>query len=110
VGNTVIFTITVSNAGPDDAVAVATAFEVDTTNFTLTAITAPVDGSCSGTDTVTCNFGDIAAGVSPSPTATITLTAKAAGGLTGHSVTVSASTVDNNAGNDTAGTYVTVNP
>ena len=67
----VVYTITVTNAGPQTASNVVV---TDTIPVGTTYISAvPSQGTCSGTSTVTCNLGAIAAGGS----ATITLTVQA---------------------------------
>jgi uncharacterized repeat protein (TIGR01451 family) len=70
VGTNVTYTIVASNAGPELAGAVTV---TDVLPSTLTFISSSTTlGSCSGTGTVTCALGDLAAGAS----ATITLVAK----------------------------------
>jgi len=111
-GANATYTISVTNtSGPDSAEAVETQFVVDS-NFTAVSIT-PSIGSCSGIATITCSLGTVAVG--ELPTVTIVLNAKTApvltsNILTSHSVTVTSGSIDNNAGNDTAGVFTTVTP
>ncbi len=111
-GDDATYVITVTNTGgPDAATAVETEFPVDS-NFTPVSITPSV-GSCSGTTTITCSLGTVAVGATP--TVTIVLNAKPTPVLPGdlltsHSVTVTSGTIDNNAGNDSAGVFTTVTP
>lgn len=111
-GDDATYIISVTNTiGPDFAEAVETEFVVDS-NFTAVSIT-PSTGSCAGIATITCSLGTVAVGVVP--TVTIVLNARTApvltsNLLTSHSVTVTSGSIDNNAGNDTAGVFTTVTP
>src|SRR6185437_6181469 len=58
-GNSISYTITVTNNGPSDAASVTV---TDVTPAGLNFVSAtPSAGSCSGTATVTCNLGTVAA-------------------------------------------------
>lgn len=111
-GDDATYIISVTNtSGPDSAAAVATQFVVDS-NFTAVSIT-PSTGSCAGIATITCSLGTLAIG--DVPMVTIVLNAKTvpvltSNLLTSHSVTVTSGSIDNNAGNDTAGVFTTVTP
>ena len=111
-GANATYTISVTNSsGPGPAAAVETEFVVDS-NSTPVSVTSST-GSCSGTDTITCSLGTVVVGAVP--TVTIVLKANAAPVLTddlytSHSVTVTSGSIDNNAGNDTAGVFTTVTP
>jgi uncharacterized repeat protein (TIGR01451 family) len=78
-GETVFFTITVSNAGPSTASNVVVTDELPAGLALVLA--SPSQGTCNGTTTVTCSLGDILAGAN----ATITLQTT----VTGTSGTVS---------------------
>lgn len=71
------YTVTVANRGPDDTgdVVLTDTLPAGVTNVMATASA----GSCSGTATITCNLGELAAGARA--TVTITATAPAAGPL-----------------------------
>jgi len=110
-GANATYIISVSNSGPDSATAVETQFVVDS-NFAAVSIT-PSTGSCSGIDTITCSLGTVT--LSDVPTVTIVLNANTlpvllSNILTSHSVTVTSGSIDNNAGNDSAGVFTTVTP
>lgn len=84
-GNTITYTITVSNAGPSQATNVVV---TDTLPPSLQYVLAtPSQGSCSGTTTVTCNMGTLNSGAS----ATVTLQVQAV--ATSGTITNSASAV-----------------
>jgi uncharacterized repeat protein (TIGR01451 family)/CSLREA domain-containing protein len=95
VGANLTYTITVTNNGPDTATSVVV---MDVLPANLTSVSATsTQGSCSGTSTVSCALGDLAAGAS----ATVTLvgTPTAAGNLSntaGITSGVSDPTLDNN--------------
>jgi uncharacterized repeat protein (TIGR01451 family) len=106
-GNNLTYTITVSNAGPGDAqnVEVVDTLPAGTTyvSDTDSCIEAPAG-------TLTCSLGTIAAGGSTSFDITVEVDPSLAGGtVLTNSATVSATTTDPNAANDTATENTTVN-
>lgn len=99
----IAYTITVSNAGPQTAsnVVVTDTIPAGTTFLSAT----PSQGTCSGTSTVTCNLGAIAAGGS----ATITLIVQAPatpGTVTNTATVTNTPETDPNAGNNATGPAV----
>ncbi len=105
----VTFTLKVTNNGPSPAKDV-TVTDALATGLTLVSVTSTV-GSCSGTDTITCNIGSLDA-TAPNNVATITIKAKVAGtyppGPLANTAVVASSTADPNTGNNTGSTTVTV--
>lgn len=106
VSSTLTYTIVVQNLGLGNA---ANAQLVDTmpagtsaSGFTTTL------GSCSGTTTVTCNFGTLNNG--NSATVTISLTTPTSPGALNNSATVSTTTTDPVASNNTATVVTVVQP
>jgi uncharacterized repeat protein (TIGR01451 family) len=99
VGDTVTYTVTVSNLGPDEAVNVSL-----TDSFSGAAVTigtvVPSQGTCTAPagGAFTCNLGNLAA--SASATVTITVTAGAVGTIT-NTVSAASDTADPVAGNNT---------
>lgn len=88
------YSLAVSNGGPDAATNV-TATDVLPAGLTFVSAT-PSQGSCSGTSTVVCTLGTLAAGQS----ATVTLTVRAAAGAPVlNTATVSAAQYDPTPGN-----------
>lgn len=106
----VTFTIKVTNNGPSPASDVKVT-DTLATGLTLVSATSTV-GACSGTDTITCNIGSLAA-TAPDNVATITIKAKIAvnypPGPLANTAVVSSSTGDPNNGNNSGSTTVTVN-
>ena len=98
VGQNVTFTITVANAGPGVASGVTV---TDTLPAGLTYVSAtPSQGSCSGTNTVTCNLGAINDGASATVTLVATVTTS---GTIVNTATVT-SDDDTNGANNTSST------
>lgn len=96
-GNTITYTITASNAGPDSAaqVRVTDALPVSVAFVSAT----PSQGSCSGTSTVTCNLGAIANGAQ----ATVSLVVQSlAAGTVNNTATVTTASTDSVPGNNSA--------
>ena len=62
VGNNLIYNLTVTNSGPDDAtgVVLANAITIPNGQFTIVS-TTPSQGTCTGTGPINCNLGTIAA-------------------------------------------------
>jgi uncharacterized repeat protein (TIGR01451 family) len=106
----VTFTIKVTNNGPSPASDV-TVTDTLATGLSLVSATSTI-GSCSGTDTITCNIGSLSA-TAPDNAATITIKAKVAGsyppGPLANTAVTSSSTSDPNNGNNSGSTTVTVN-
>lgn len=95
VGSPLTYTLTVTNNGPDAALSVTV---TDPLPGTVTFVSAtPSQGNCSGTTTVTCSLGTIAA--SGSATITIVVTPTAEGTLS-NTATVGSPTSDPVPGNN----------
>ena len=105
VGSELTYTLTVNNAGPSSA---ATVTLTDTLPGTVTFVSAtPSQGTCSGPAMVTCNLGTIDA--SGSATVTIKVTPTTDADLS-NTASVSSSTLDPNAANNTDTETTVVNP
>ena len=103
-GSSLTYTATVTNAGPDAAAGVAL-----TDNLPASATFVSASPSCtysSGTHSVSCDLGTIAAGGSTAPT--ITVTPGSAGSLN-NTVNVTAVGNDPNAANNSSSASTTVN-
>lgn len=97
VGNDLIYTLSVTNNGPDDSAGVTLA---DTLPSGVAVVSsAASQGSCSGIAQVNCNLGDIAANAKA--TVTITVTPAAVGSITNRA-SVTSSTPDLNPNNNSA--------
>jgi uncharacterized repeat protein (TIGR01451 family) len=98
VGDEVVYTIRVSNAGPEDATGVRV---TDGLPSDATYVSAnPSQGSCSqSSGTVTCDLGSLASGANA--TITLTVTADQIGTLT-NTATVGGDQEDPNSGNNSA--------
>ncbi len=104
VNETLTYTVTVTNNGPSAATGVTM---TDTLPAGVTFVSAtPSQGSCSGTNTVTCSLGSLGIGVTA--TTTIRVTAPGAVGTLTATASVSAGQPDPNSGNNntTASTSV----
>lgn len=97
VGANVIYTITVTNDGPDTATGVELS-DVLPSTVALVSVTPSV-GSCTGSSTITCDLGDLANAASA--TVTIVVTTTASGKLT-NTATVSSDETDTNPSNNVA--------
>ncbi len=97
VGESPVYQITVSNAGPSPAQQVVFSDVIPAGASLVSAV--PSQGTCSGTSTVTCNLGSIAAG--GSATVALTLRMGAAGTIVDW-VNVSSATPDPNSANNQA--------
>ena len=100
------YTLTVTNAGPSPA-ANAIVGDVLPVGTTLVSATpSPAGSSCSGTSTVSCSLGTLAAGGS----ATIVLVVKSpsTSGTVVNTATVATDTLDSNLANNTSTATVTV--
>lgn len=95
-GGTLVYVITVSNAGPDLAQSVQV---TDTLPAAATLISAvPAQGSCGGSSPVVCSLGNLAAGASAQ--VTITVTAPSSGASLANTASVSSATPDPSSAND----------
>jgi uncharacterized repeat protein (TIGR01451 family) len=106
-GNTINYTITVTNNGPEAATNVIVTDDLPTGLQFVSA--TPSQGSCTGTDPFNCNLGTLASGAS----ATVTLQAlvTATSGTITNTATVDSDVDDDNLGNNTSSTPPTpVNP
>ncbi|HEY0139841.1 MAG TPA: hypothetical protein VGF48_03035 [Thermoanaerobaculia bacterium] len=100
-GDHVVFTVTVTNDGPDAATGVTL---TNTFSGLATFVSAP---GCSGTGPVTCNLGTLASGAS----ASITLTLATNGtGTVANSAQVTSSTTDPDPGDNTSNASTNVSP
>jgi uncharacterized repeat protein (TIGR01451 family) len=105
VGDTLVYTLTVSNRGPAAATAVTVTDQLPD-GIALTSA-APGAGSCGGTSTVTCGVGDLAAGAST--TIRLVTVASAAGVLVNRASAAGGQT-DPTLGNESATATATVAP
>jgi uncharacterized repeat protein (TIGR01451 family) len=106
-GQTLTYTVTVNNAGPDMAQNVVV---MDTLPSGVTFVSAtPDQGSCSeGGGVITCNLGNIANGASANVVIVVTVDAGTSGTIT-NSVSVVSGTADPNSSNNTVTETTTVN-
>ena len=108
-GSSISYSLTVSNAGPDTALAVVL---VDTLPAGVTFVSASGTGwacTASGSATVTCTRPDLANGAT-APVVTVVVRAPLTGGSLVNRATVSASTSDPVADNNASAAPVTVQP
>lgn len=108
-GGTITYHITATNNGTTAMPATTSGVKVtDTLPAQVTFVSAtPTKGTCSGTATVTCDFGIMPSGAS----ASVDIVAKVSAGATGtisNTATVSAATADPNATNNSATAATTV--
>ncbi|OYO17574.1 hypothetical protein CGZ94_01350 [Enemella evansiae] len=103
-GQQVRFSIKITNNGPSDAANV-TLNDPSTTGLTFVSSTTS-QGSCSGTGTVTCQIGTIAAGASVTVTTTYLVAADRQAAMT-NTATATSDTADPNQGNNTGSVTVT---
>jgi uncharacterized repeat protein (TIGR01451 family) len=99
-GDTVFFTITVSNAGPSTATDVTVTDELPS-GLTL-VLASPSQGSCSGTTTINCDLGDLLAG--GSATITLQTTVTATSGTISNTAFVSSADADPDGGDNSDST------
>ncbi|HEV7428397.1 MAG TPA: hypothetical protein VGQ46_18730 [Thermoanaerobaculia bacterium] len=105
-GNSLTYTIAVNNAGPTAAANVTVTDAIPAGATFVSAI--PTQGSCSGTTTVTCSLGSIANLGSASIALTITL--PSVPGTVVNTATVSTTSPDPNAANNSSTSTITVIP
>ncbi len=105
-GDTFIYQIVVQNNGPSDAQNVQI---TDTLPSEVTLVSASsADGTCSGTTTVTCDFGTVAAGDFVSATLSVEVDSSFTGSSINNTVTASSDTSDPASGNDSTDVDTTV--
>jgi uncharacterized repeat protein (TIGR01451 family) len=105
VGSNLTYTVTVTNNGPDMATGVVI---TDTLPSGVTFVSSTSDpGGCSGTETVTCNLGDMSSGAGAAVTLVITPTAA---GTLSNLAEVSSGVSDPDTANNSAAEDSTVNP
>jgi uncharacterized repeat protein (TIGR01451 family) len=97
------YTVTVTNAGPDEASAVSVADALPAASTFVSA--TPSQGSCTGTTALSCALGNLASGASATITIVVTPTAA---GILGNTAVVTSATQDNEPGNNIASTTTTV--
>jgi uncharacterized repeat protein (TIGR01451 family) len=102
----IAYTLTVTNAGPNPAANVTVTDVLPAGTTFVSATPSPAGSSCSGTSTVSCSLGTLAAGGS----ATIALVVKSpsSAGTVANTATVASSTLDSNLANNTSTASVTV--
>ncbi|HKC85761.1 MAG TPA: SBBP repeat-containing protein, partial [Blastocatellia bacterium] len=107
VGNDLIYTLTVTNNGPDDAAGVTL---IDTLPSAVTLVSSSASqGSCGGTGPVNCDLGDLAANAKA--TVTITVKPTAVGSITNRAnVTSATQDLDLNNNAATQDTRVSAQP
>ena len=103
VGDTITYTITVTNNGPDTAHDVEMV-DVPPSAVILNSVT-PSAGSCSGSTTITCDLGNLANGASA--TVTIVVTTTVSGKLT-NTASVSSEETDTDPDNNSVAQQTTV--
>jgi large repetitive protein len=104
VGNTFIYRLTVTNNGPSAATAVTVTDPLPTG---ITPVT-PLPAGCSGTTTVTCSPGTMAAGATTTIDLTVSVGAAAANTAPTNTATVSSTTPDPDATDNSSSTTVGV--
>lgn len=105
VGAQFTYTLTVSNAGPDDAAGVVVTDPLPS-GLALVSVTS-TQGDCGGTDTITCNLGTLANGASAE--VTITVEAESTGDLV-NQASVTSSSADLDDSNNSGTATVSVRP
>jgi len=101
-GDTITYTITVSNAGPDSAQNVVVTDNLPSGLQFVSAV--PSQGSCSGTDPFTCNLGTLAA--SSSATITLQVLVTATSGTISNTASVTSDTDDGDPADNSSTTPV----
>lgn len=101
-GGEVTYSVQVKNNGPERASGVTLSDTLSSGQSLLS--TAPTQGSCSGTSTVSCALGILKSGAG----ATVTLKVSATPGTVSNAGTVSSLATDTNPGNDSASATVTI--
>ncbi|HKA39561.1 MAG TPA: choice-of-anchor Q domain-containing protein, partial [Burkholderiales bacterium] len=104
VGGNLSYTIVVTNSSPNAASNVVLTNTLPA-SVTLTSPLQPTLGSCSGTTTITCNFGTIGAFLTASVVIGVTPTAE---GLVSNSASITTSSFDPNTSDNTATNLTTV--
>jgi uncharacterized repeat protein (TIGR01451 family) len=103
VGAQFTYTVTITNAGPDDATGVVMTDPLPA-GMTLVSLQAS-QGDCSGTDTVTCNLGTVANGASA--TLILTVISQESGNVV-NQASVASSSIDLNDANNSDSATVSV--
>jgi uncharacterized repeat protein (TIGR01451 family) len=106
-GSNLTYTVTASNAGPNNATSVTV---IDNLPANVAFVSAtPSQGSCSGTTTINCTIGTINSGANATITIVVTPGVAAVPSVT-NNVSVVANETDPNAANNSASATTAVNP
>ncbi|MFL5885041.1 MAG: choice-of-anchor Q domain-containing protein [Thermoleophilaceae bacterium] len=105
VGGNVTYTLHAKNNGPDSLLGAVSVSDTLPASVSFVSST-PSQGSCSGTSTVTCNLGGLAAGATA--TVTIVVRTNAPGTISNTAVVSGGSATDPNGANNTATTQSSV--
>ena len=102
----ITYTLTVTNAGPSPAANVVVGDILPAGTTSVSAAPSPAGSSCSGTSTVSCSLGTLAA--LGSATITLVVRSPISTGTVANTATVASDTPDSNLANNTSTATVTV--